>query len=103
MKNWHIITFFIPFLLISCERTPVLTVKADGNYSGSFHLKPCIKGSPEPVLIDQYGNGETAACPSGNIVVLVIKGGKIIRVPNKNVKLDRTGDGILTGIIVSVP
>ena len=80
-----------------------ITVKVGDTYSGVLHLTPCIEGAKEPVEVDEHGNGDTSACPSGVLEIVVIKRTKTVYIVSERVKVDRTGDGIPVSITASIP
>ena len=103
MKVRMFVFIIISFLLISCQKPTVLKVKVAESFSGTIKLKPCIKGSKEPVLIDLQGIGETEICPAGDLEIVVIKGNQVIQIPAKDIEIEKAGDNAPVNIIARVP
>jgi hypothetical protein len=99
------IALIIPLSLASCTKHPItrITVKVDETFSGHFRLTPCIQGAQEPVALTDSGNGNTAACPLGDVEIAVIKPSKKLNIGAENVHIHRTGDGNPTVITAEIP
>jgi hypothetical protein len=100
------IPFVVSLLMLSCaakEAPSIVSVKVADTYSGPLHLRPCVQGASEPVSVDDRGNGELSACPSGEIEIAVLRQTKTIRIAPEHVKILKTGDGIPTSISAQVP
>jgi hypothetical protein len=106
MRYWVGLALAISLSLASCaaKRMPtIVTVKVPDTYAGPLHLKPCEEGAKEPAVVDEQGNGETTACPNGDVEIVVIKQTQKIYLTSEKVKVDKTGDGIPVGITANVP
>ena len=99
------IALTISLLLTSCAKKPVtrVTVKVPDAFSGYIHLRPCIPSSEEPVVLNRSGYGNTAACPAGDVEIVVIKETKSPVIPPKNVLVRRRGDGEPISISSQIP
>ena len=89
------IALTISLSLASCTKHPItqVTVKAAETFSGHIRLKPCMQGTQEPVALDYSGSGNTAACPSGDVEIVVIKPSKTLNIAPENVHVRRASDG----------
>jgi hypothetical protein len=92
---------FISLCLAGCaaESSPTrITAKVADIYSGVLHLNPCAKNAQDVALVDEKGNGNTSACPLGDVEIVVVKGDKTIYIAPEKVKVERTGDGFPAAI-----
>jgi hypothetical protein len=81
-----------------------ITVRVPDGFSGVLHLTPCAKGVQGPVVeVSEQGNGETAACPSRDVEVVVVKNSGTVYVEPQRISVSRAGDGIPVEIAVPVP
>jgi hypothetical protein len=106
MKWAFAVVLAISASLFSCgaRNTPArITVRAPDGFSGVLHLTPCAAGAQGLVEVNQQGNGETSACPSGDVEVLVVKNSGTVYIEPQRISVSRAGDGIPVEIIVPVP
>ena len=99
------IVLVISLLLASCAKHPVtqVTVKVADTYSGHIRLTPCIQVAQEPVVIDVSGNGNTVACPWGDVRTVVIQPSESLQIAPENVHVRRSGDGSPVMITAEIP
>jgi hypothetical protein len=96
----------ISFSLASCaaKNAPArITVRVADTYSDPLHLKPCLESAREPVVVNEQGNGETSACPYGDLEIIVLKQSKTVYITSENISVERAGDGIPATITAQVP
>lgn len=88
----------------SCARHPAtrITVKAPDRFSGYIFIDTCVDGAREPVVLDAVGNGNTLACPPGDVVVTVIEPTRTFDVPSTEIQIRRTRNGVPTSVIARV-
>jgi hypothetical protein len=97
---------FVSLCLVSCaaKSTPTrITVKVADTYAGPLRLTPCSKEAQELVLIDETGGGQTAACPLGEVEIVVVQRGATIVIPQEQITIARAGDGFPVSITAVVP
>jgi hypothetical protein len=99
------IALTISLLLISCAKKPVtrVTVKVADTFSGYVHLDACVSIAPEPAELDESGSGHTAACPAGDVEILVTNGTKSFVIPPESVKVRRDPSGRALYITFEIP
>jgi hypothetical protein len=99
------IALTISLLLISCAKKPVtrVTVKVADTFSGYVHLDACVSIAKEPAEPDESGYGHTAACPVGNVEILVTNGTKSFVIPPESVKVHRNPSGQPMYITFQIP
>jgi len=61
------------------------------------------QGAQSPTALDESGNGATAACPSGDVEIVVIKPSKTLNIAPENVHVRRTSDGNPSVIFAEMP
>lgn len=103
LSLWY--CFFIVMALASCSKKPVtrIKVKVADTYSGFLHLIPCVPDAREPVVINEIGRGNTAACPAGDVEIVVIKPTKRFSIESKDVRLHKETDGSPIAITAKIP
>jgi hypothetical protein len=99
------IALTISLSLASCTKHPItqVTVKVAETFSGHIRLTPCIQGAQDPTALDGSGNGSTAACPSGDVEIVVIKPSKTLNIAPENVHVRKTSDGNPSVIFAEIP
>ncbi len=99
------IALTISLLLISCAKKPVtrVTVKVADTFSGYVHLGVCASIGKEPAEPDELGYGRTAACPAGDVEILVTNGTKSFVIPPESVQVHRNPSGQPMYIIFQIP
>ena len=99
------IALIISLSLASCTKHPItqVTVKGAETLSGEIRLTPCIQGAPDPTALNDSGDGNTAACPLGDVAIVVIKPSKTINIPPENVHVRRRSDGNPNIITAEIP
>lgn len=104
MKSLLGIALTVSLLLASCAKKPVtrVTVKVADTFSGYVHLDSCVSIAQEPAEPDESGYGHTAACPTGDVEILVIKGTKSFVIPPEGVKVRRNPSGQPTYITFQI-
>jgi hypothetical protein len=91
--------------MFACTKHEVtrVTVKVADNYSGPVHLIPCIDGAAEPVVLDGGGEGQTAACPAGDVLIGIIEPSKSFDIPSERVRVHRYGKNQILAITFEIP
>ena len=99
------IALIISLSLASCTKSPItqITVKVAETFSGHIRITPCIQGAQAPTALDESGNGATAACPSGDVEIVVIKPSKTLNIAPENVHVRRTSGGNPSMITAEIP
>jgi hypothetical protein len=78
-------------------------IKVADGYSGYFRLFTCMKAAQEPVVLDEDGDGVTSACPTGDVVITVIKPTKTFDIAAEHVRVGRRSDGSPLSISAKIP
>jgi hypothetical protein len=99
------IALFISLLLTSCAKHPTtrIAVKVDDKFSGHVRLNPCAAEAKDPVVLGETHEGFTSACPSGDVVIVVIKPTKTFDIAAENVHVRRGKDGAPVIIYADIP
>jgi hypothetical protein len=66
-------------------------------------LKPCLESAQEPIVVNDRGNGESSACPYGDLEIVVIKQSKTVYQTSENIAVEIAGDGMPVAITAQVP
>lgn len=105
MKPSLRIVLAVSLLLASCAKHPItkVSVKVDDTFSGYVRLTSCIPGAQEPVVLNETAEGNTSACPSGDVEISVIKPLKTFIIASANVHVRRSSDGTLVAISAEIP
>jgi hypothetical protein len=105
MKSALANALVISLLLTSCAKHPdtKITVKVSDGYSGYINLGACITGAQEPVVVNEDGEGVTSACPTGDVVITVIKPTKTFDIAAEHVRVGRRSDGSPLSISAKIP
>jgi hypothetical protein len=105
MKVSRGIALIVSLPMARCTKPPItqVTVKASETFSGHVRLKPCVQGAQGPTALDESGNGSTAACPSGDVELVVIKPSKTLNIAPENVHVRRRSDGNPSVIFAEIP
>ncbi len=105
MKCTLWIALAISVSLASCAKHPItqVSVKVGDTFSGYFRLTTCIPGAKDPVVLNETAEGNTAACPSGDVEISVIKPSKTFRIAPEDVHVRRSGDGTPVAISAQIP
>jgi hypothetical protein len=105
MKSSLGIALFIVIALASCSKKPTtrIKVKVANTYSAYLHLTPCIPDAREPVVINEMGRGNTAACPAGDVEIVVIKPTRTFNIESKDVRVHKQSDGSPLAITAEIP
>jgi hypothetical protein len=93
----------ISFPLLGCgakELPQQLQVTVPSGFSGQIHLKPC---APDVSIVDSRGEGTTSACPMNSDIEIAVRRGSETIFLTKQIKIDRTGDGIPVSITAQIP
>jgi hypothetical protein len=104
--KWSLrIALVISVSLASCAKRPItqISVKVADTFSGHFLLTTCIPGAKDPVVLNETAEGNTAACPFGDVEISVIKPSKTFRIAPENVRVRRSGDGTPVAISAQIP
>jgi hypothetical protein len=99
------IALAISVSLASCAKPPttIVSVKVDESFSGYFRLTACIAGAPKPVVLNHTAEGNTSACPFGDVQVAVLKPSKTFFIAPENVHVRRSFDGTPLAISGQIP
>jgi hypothetical protein len=99
------IALAMSFSLASCAKplTTTVSVRVNEAFSGNFRLTPCIPGAQEPIRLNETAEGNTSACPSGDVEIAVIKPSKTFRIAPENVHVRRRPDGAPVAIYAQIP
>jgi hypothetical protein len=99
------IALIISLSTASCTKHPItqVTVKGAETLSGHIRLTACIQGSQDPAALNESGEGNTAACPLGDVEIVVIKPSKTLNIAPENVRVRRRSDGKPSLISAEVP
>jgi hypothetical protein len=105
MKCSLLIALVISLSLASCAKHPTtrITVKVDDKFSGYVRLSPCAPEGQDPVVLDEMHQGYTSACPSGDVVIVVIKPTKTLEIAAENVHVRRGSNGAPVLIYADIP
>jgi hypothetical protein len=98
------VAMVISLLASSCAK-PVtrITVKVGDAKSSYVQLAPCKQDAQDPVVLDDTGYGSTAACPSGDVEIILIKPTQTVDIAPEHVKVVRSADGAPVAINFSIP
>jgi hypothetical protein len=105
MKFSLSIALVISLPLASCAKHPTtrINVKVDEQFSGYVRLSPCAPVAEDPVVLDERHEGFTSACPTGDVVIVVVKPTKTFEIAAENVHVRRGSDGAPMLIYAEIP
>ena len=92
------------FLLLSCGSRlgpAQLTVRIPERYNGPLHISTCMPQAPDKeITVDAQGVAATSVCPdsSTRVELRIIQNDRQYLIPEKDVHILRTGDGIATSM-----
>jgi len=95
-------------LMFSCGlgRAPKeLTVNVPQHFSGSLHIHLCEKPAPENnITVDDKGEGSSSMClgKEEKVQLRITRKDRFELIPANLVTINRTGDGIPTGLEVKI-
>jgi hypothetical protein len=74
------------------------------SYRGNIHVATCAPGAGSR-LADATGNVLVSDCPLANqdVELVATRGANVYRIPASELKVSRTGDGIVVGIDAHLP